>query len=101
VVQGYRVCFLSQVDLLLTMFASTVCMQALMDLIILVQNLLWSGTKFLESCDEELFNKIKECTKSCEFMEKTGPVYFCVALEMKQSSAEAVLCRHMLLRLSV
>jgi len=34
VVQGYRVCFLSQVDLLLTMFASTVCMQALMDLII-------------------------------------------------------------------
>jgi len=57
----------------------------------MVQNLLWSGTKFLESCDDELLNKIKERTKSYAFMEKTGPVYFSVALEMIQSSAEAVL----------
>jgi len=57
----------------------------------MVQNLLQSGTKFLESCNEELLNKIKERTKSYAFMEKTGPVYFCVALEMIQSSAEAVL----------
>jgi len=57
----------------------------------MVQNLLWSGTKFLESCNDKLLNKIKECTKSYAFMEKTGLVYFSVALEMIQSSAEAVL----------
>ena len=57
----------------------------------MVQNLLWSGTKFLESCDKELRNKIKERTNSYSFYEKSGPVYFCVGLEMIQSSAEAVL----------
>jgi len=57
----------------------------------MVQNLIWSGTNFLESCDKELLNKIKECTKSYAFMEKTGPVYSSVALEMIQSSADAVL----------
>jgi len=56
-----------------------------------VQSLIWSGHKFLASCDAELKAKILECVANYPELEQTGPVYLCLALELIQSSANAVL----------
>ena len=41
-----------------------------------VQNLIWSGTKVLNSCEQELREKVEESVKDFEIEERTGPVYF-------------------------
>jgi len=57
----------------------------------MVQSLIWSGHKFLASCDAELKAKILERVANYPELEQTGPVYLCLALELIQSSVNAVL----------
>jgi hypothetical protein len=47
----------------------------------LMQNLLWSGTKLLNSCDDKLRRKIEEKTMNWLVLHSTGPVYFKVMME--------------------
>jgi hypothetical protein len=46
------------------------------------QNLIWSGTKFLNSCSDDLRGKIEEATQGFPTTNKTGPVYFKIAMSM-------------------
>lgn len=47
----------------------------------LLQNLLWGGTKLLNSCDDKLRQKIEEKTMGWMVQHTTGPVYFKVMLD--------------------
>jgi hypothetical protein len=47
----------------------------------LLQNLLWSSTKLLNSCNDKLQQKIEEKTMSWTVQYTTRPVYFKVMLE--------------------
>ena len=40
------------------------------------ENLIWSGTKLLNSCEDRLRQKIEEQTKDFSLRHRTGPVYF-------------------------
>jgi len=55
------------------------------------QNLLWSGTKFLNSCDDELRAKIEEQTLKFSVEHRTGPVYLWIATKLIMSSAASSL----------
>ncbi len=57
----------------------------------MVQSLIWSGHKFLASCNAELKANILEDMAGYLEFEQTGPVYLCLVLELIQSSANAVL----------
>lgn len=46
-----------------------------------VENLLWSGTKLLNSCDDQLRQKVEEQTIGWPVEHATGPVYFMIMLE--------------------
>ena len=52
-----------------------------------VQDLLWSGTKILNSCDQKLRDKIIEATTNYFFKSKTGPVYFKITMNYILSSS--------------
>ena len=52
-----------------------------------VQNLLWSGTKVLNSCDEELRKKIEEQVIEYPIEHRTGPVYYKLMIELVQASS--------------
>jgi hypothetical protein len=47
----------------------------------MLQNLLWSRTKLLDSCDNKLRQKIEEKTIGWPVHHSTGPVYFKIMLE--------------------
>ena len=47
----------------------------------LVQNLIWSGTKLLNSCDDKLRTKIEEKTLDWLVQYTTGPVYFKIMID--------------------
>ena len=47
----------------------------------LVQNLIWSGTKLLNSCDDKLRTKIEEKTLDWPVQHTTGPVYFKIMID--------------------
>lgn len=46
-----------------------------------VENLIWSGTKLLNSCDDLLRQKIEEQTIGWPIQWATGPVYFIIMME--------------------
>jgi hypothetical protein len=46
------------------------------------QNLIWSGTKFLNLCSNDLQGKIEEASQGYETIYKTGPVYYKLAMSM-------------------
>ena len=52
-----------------------------------VQNLLWSGTNILNSCDKELLKKIEELIIGYPIEHKTGPVFFKLMMGMVQASS--------------
>jgi hypothetical protein len=52
-----------------------------------VQNLLWSGTKLLNSCDEKLRQKLLEQTSQWAVYHRTGPVYFKVMVQLILASS--------------
>ena len=51
------------------------------------QNLVWSGTKLLNSCSEQLRQKIEESTNSLTIDAKTGPVYFKIMADLVIASS--------------
>ena len=55
------------------------------------ESLLWSGTKLLNSCDEELRQKIEEKTLQFGVKHKTGIVYFHIMINLIQSSLAPVM----------
>jgi len=58
----------------------------------MVQSLIWSGQKFLSSCNAELKEKILEQAACYHEFEQMGPVYLCLVLDLMQLSMNAVLC---------
>jgi hypothetical protein len=52
-----------------------------------VQNLLWSGTKLLNSCDEKLRQKLLEQTSQWPVYHRSGPVYFKVMVQLILASS--------------
>jgi hypothetical protein len=56
-----------------------------------VQNLLWSGTNILNSCDEELCKKIQEQIIGYPIEHKTGPVFFKLMMGMVQASSASTM----------
>jgi Zinc knuckle len=56
-----------------------------------VENLFWSGTKILNSCDDELRAKIEEQTIGYEAGHCTGPVYFKIMMNLVQASSKSSL----------
>ena len=56
-----------------------------------VQNLFWSGTKILNSCDEELRKKIEEQIISFPVEHRTGPVYFKIMIGLILSSSASTM----------
>ena len=52
-----------------------------------VENLLWSGTKLLNSCDEKLRQKIEEKTIRYSVEHRTGPVYFAIMIALVLASS--------------
>jgi hypothetical protein len=52
-----------------------------------VKNLLWSGTKLLNSCDEKLRQKLLEQTSQWPVYHRTGPVYFKVMVHLILASS--------------
>jgi hypothetical protein len=55
---------------------------ALCGLRFMTQNLIWSGTKFLNSCSDNLQEKIEEASQGFLTMYKTGPVCYKLAMSM-------------------
>ena len=52
-----------------------------------VENLLWSGTKLLNSCDEKLRQKLEEKTIRYSVEHRTGPVYFAIMIALVLASS--------------
>ena len=52
---------------------------------------LWSGTQLLNSCDEELRQKIEEKTLKFGVKRKTGIIYFYMMINIIQSSSAPVM----------
>jgi hypothetical protein len=52
-----------------------------------VENLLWSGTKLLNSCDEKLKQKLEEKTIRYPVAHRTGPVYFAIMIALVLASS--------------
>jgi hypothetical protein len=57
----------------------------------MVENLMWSATKLKNSCDDELWHRIKEEAELFPESERTGPVLFCIALELIESKADEMI----------
>ena len=56
-----------------------------------VQNLLWSGAKLLDSCTDELRQKIEEVAMAFPIEHSTGPVYFKIMMGLVLASTSASL----------
>jgi len=52
-----------------------------------VENLLWSGNKLLNSCDDKLRQKIEEKTIRYSVEHRTGPVYFAIMIALVLASS--------------
>ena len=58
----------------------------------LVQNLIWSGTKLLNSCNDKLQMKIEEKTLDWPVQHTTGPVYFKIMIDNILASTLESMC---------
>ena len=54
-----------------------------------VENLIWSGTKILNSCDDELRTKIEEQVIGYPIGHRTGPVFFKIMMSLVQASSKS------------
>ena len=52
-----------------------------------VENLLWSGTKILNNCEDSLRQKIEEMSLGYPVESLTGPVYFKIMIDLVISSS--------------